>query len=278
MSTVRVAVAQLYPHLADSEGNLRLCLDALGEAAGQGAALAVLPEAALTGYVYDSAADAHAAALDADGPELAAVAERCSSLRIHAVVGLLQRDGERVRNACVLFGPGGPIATYKKTHLPYLGVDRFVTPGAEPFDVYETPVGRLGLEICFDLRFPEQTRALALAGADIVCHPTNWPVQAGGLADFMTRARAVENRVFLLTANRVGEEAGARFCGLSQIVSPAGERLAIAGPDEETVLVADVDLEEARTKTIVAQAGSYEMPLWSQRRPELYGRLAEPTG
>jgi 5-aminopentanamidase len=275
---MRVAVAQLQPRLADVAGNVERCLAALDDAAGQGAVLVVLPEAAITGYVFDDPDAAAAVAIDLDGPEVAALADRCAALGLHAVVGTLEREGARVRNTAVTVGPDGVIGSYRKAHLPFLGVDRFVTAGDGPFDVHETPVGRLGVEICFDLRFPELSRALALDGAEIVCHPTNWPVEVRELADFMTRARAVENRVFLLTANRVGEENGARFCGLSQIVDPLGRRLALAGEDEEVVLVADIDLDEARTKTMVEAPGTYEMRLWAQRRPELYGRLVEPTG
>jgi predicted amidohydrolase len=193
-------------------------------------------------------------------------------------VGTLAKDGGRVRNTAVVVGPDGLLGEYRKSHLPYLGVDRFVSPGDGPYEVHDTPVGRLGVQICFDLRFPELTRSLALDGAEIVCHPTNWPVQVRDLPDFLTRARAAENRVFLLTANRMDSENGATFCGKSQIVDPLGRQLAIAGEDEEVVLVADIELEEARQKTMVAKAGSYEMPIWQQRRPELYGRLVTQDG
>ena len=74
----------------------------------------------------------------------------------------------------MLVGPDGLIGTYRKTHLPFLGVDRFVTPGDE-FQVFDTPLGRIGVEICYDLRFPEVTRTLALRGADIVAHADQLP-------------------------------------------------------------------------------------------------------
>ena len=78
---------------------------------------------------------------------------RVPPLGLHVVCGLLERDGDALRNAAVLVGPDGLIGTYRKTHLPFLGVDRFVTPGDE-LSVYETPLGRIGVEICYDLRFP----------------------------------------------------------------------------------------------------------------------------
>ena len=89
------------------------------------------------------------------------------------------------------------IGTYRKTHLPFLGVDRFTVPGDE-LPVFDTPLGRIGLEICYDLRFPEATRTLALAGADIVAHPTAFPVEARIQTELITVARAAENRIYLL--------------------------------------------------------------------------------
>jgi predicted amidohydrolase len=123
----------------------------------------------------------------------------------------------------VLLGPDGLIGRYRKTHLPYVGVDRFTVAGDEPYVVHETAIGRIGLEICYDLRFSEVTRILALRGAEIVAHPTNFPRAARSNCEFLTRARAAENRVFLLTANRIGDERNGGFCGWSQIVGPTGE-------------------------------------------------------
>jgi predicted amidohydrolase len=194
---------------------------------------------------------------------------------VYVVCGLLQRDGDLLRNAAVLVGPQGLIGTYWKTHLPFLGVDRFVTPGDE-LTVYDTPLGRIGVEICYDLRFPEVTRTLALKGADIVAHPTNFPVAARIQTELITVARAAENRIYLLTANRVGKERGGEFCGWSQIVDPFGTRLAEAGETEETLLVAEVDIEKARDKDYVIP-GEYELYLFGHRRPELYGALVEET-
>jgi predicted amidohydrolase len=120
------------------------------------------------------------------------------------------------------------------------------------------------------------TRTLALQGADIVAHPTNFPVAARVQTELITCARAAENRVFLLTANRVGKERWAEFCGWSQIVDPYGTRLAEAGETGEALLVADVDLEKARDKDYVVP-GDYELYLLGDRRPELYGALTEPV-
>jgi len=272
---MRVAVAQIEPKLGEKEQNLEVCLARLEEAVAKGAELLVLPECAIPGYMFDSAEEATTFAEEIPGPSTEALGEACRRLGAYVVCGLLERDGDLLRNAAVLVGPGGLVGTYRKTHLPFLGVDRFAAPGDE-LSVYDTPLGRIGLEICYDLRFPEATRTLALKGADIVAHPTNFPMVARIQTELITVARAAENRIYLLTANRVGTERRAKFCGWSQIVDPFGERLAEAGESEEALLVADVDVERARDKDYVIP-GEYELYLFGDRRPELYGALVEET-
>jgi predicted amidohydrolase len=270
---MRVAVAQMEPKLAELERNLDACLARLEEAAAENAQLLVLPECAIPGYMFDSAEEALPFAEEIPGLTSEALERECGRLGLHVVCGLLERDGDLLRNTAVLVGPGGLIGSYRKTHLPFLGVDRFVTPGDE-FHVWETPLGKVGVEICYDLRFPEVTRTLALRGADIVAHPTNFPMAAKVQTEVITRARAAENRIFLLTANRVGKERTGEFCGWSQIVDPYGVRLAEADETEEKLLVADIEVEKARDKDYVIP-GEYELYLFGDRRPELYESLVE---
>ncbi len=270
---MRVAVAQLDPKLGERERNLEACLQRLDEAVAAGAQLLVLPECAVPGYMFESLEEGLSYAEEVPGPTTEALTRACERLDAYVVCGMLQRDGDLLRNAAVLVGPGGLIGTYWKTHLPFLGVDRFVTPGDE-LPVWDTPLGRIGVEICYDLRFPEVTRTLALEGADIVAHPTNFPVAARVQTELITVARAAENRIFLLTANRVGKERRGEFCGWSQIVDPYGTRLAEADETGEALLVADVDVEKARDKDYVIP-GEYELYLFGHRRPELYGLLVE---
>lgn len=272
---MRVAVAQIDPKLAEVDRNLETCVARLEEAAKGGAQLLVLPECAIPGYMFDSAEEALPFAEEIPGPSTEVLERECRRLGMHVVCGMLERDPEGLRNAAVLIGPDGLIGTYRKTHLPFLGVDRFVVPG-DGLAVYDTPLGRIGLEICYDLRFPEVTRTLALRGADIVAHPTNFPLAARPQTEFITRARAAENRVYLLTSNRVGKERWGEFCGWSQIVDPVGTRLAEAGAEEEALLIAEVELERARDKDFVIP-GEYELYLFGHRRPNLYRALVEET-
>jgi len=270
---MRVAVAQIEPRLGENHRNLETCLARLEQAVAAGAELLVLPECAIPGYMFDSAEEAEPFAEEIPGPSTESLVDACRRLGAHVVCGLLERDGDLLYNAAVLAGPDGLVGKYRKTHLPFLGVDRFTARGDE-FPVYDTPLGRIGLEICYDLRFPEATRTLALRGAEIVAHPTNFPVAARIQTELITVARAAENRIFLLTANRVGRERRAEFCGWSQIVDPYGRRLAEAGETEEALLVAEIDLEQARDKDYVIP-GEYELYLFGDRRPELYGALVE---
>ena len=271
---MRVAVAQIEPALGENERNLAVCLARLEEAAAAGAELLVLPECSIPGYVFESTDEALPFAEAIPGPSTETLASACSHLEMHVVCGLLETNGTDLFNAAVLVGPEGLVGSYRKTHLPFLGVDRYTRAGDE-LPVFDTPLGRIAIEICYDLRFPELTRALALAGADIVALPTNWPLAARVNAELLCPARAYENRIYLLVANRVGVERTAEFCGRSQIVDPAGVRLAEAEPTGEALLVADVDVELARDKSIVPAPGEYEMHLFGHRRPELYGALVE---
>ncbi len=266
-------VAQMEPRLGEPERNVEECLARLEEAAGAGCELVVLPELATTGYMFASEHEARRYAEEIPGPTVRALAQACARHQLHCVVGLLERDGDRLRNSAVVVGPGGLIGRYRKSHLPFLGLDRFVTPGGEPPEVYDTPVGRLGIVICYELRFPEPTRALALSGAELVLHPTNWPAAVRPFADFLTRARTAENRIFLLTANRVGTEGSMEFFGRSQVVDPLGNRLVEAGEREGELLVAEIEPAQAREKHLAIVPGEYEVDLFGDRRPELYDAL-----
>jgi predicted amidohydrolase len=154
-------------------------------------------------------------------------------------------------------------------------VDRFTTPGDIPYRVHDLPIGRLGILICYDLRFPEPPRILTLRGAQILALPTNWPESSAIQPDVFTRSRAAENRIFVLAADRVGEERGARFLGRSQIVAPDGTVLREAARDAQELLLADIEPAEADIKHVVVRAGEHEMDCLADRRPDLYTELAQ---
>lgn len=270
MAELTVAVAQCAVRRADHTANAATIIEHLNRAAAEGVSLVVFPECALTGYVFETRAETEAAAVEIGGPELGAVLRECQRLELHAVVGLLERDGAHVYNAAALLGPDGLIGVYRKRHLPPMGADRFTDEPTElESAVFDTAVGRIGIMICYEIRFPEVARTMALAGAEILALPTNWPVQSAILADLFTRVRAAENLVYLLVSNRGDDEQGIQFLGSSQIVSPAGEVITHAGR-EPALLTATLDLDRARTKRIMLGEGEIELSPWDDRRPAAY--------
>jgi predicted amidohydrolase len=274
---VKIACVQSNVVFGDPAANAASAVIHLERLAEEGVDLAVFPEAFLTGYCVDSAEAALGIALDDDWeaepvPAVAAVRDACVRHKMHAVVGAACRAGGKVSNKAFLFEPNGKTHRYSKTHLPELGLDKFVTPG-DDLPVFDTALGKIGIAICFDLRPPEPIRILVLKGAELIVLPTNWPEGAEFAPAFTAAVRAAENRVFLAACNRVGTENGFTFIGKSGIWGVGGKCLASAGAEEETIC-ADLDLAEAREKRVRTIPGKYETTVFESRRPELYGRIA----
>jgi predicted amidohydrolase len=264
--------------LADKSQNLKIIRERLREAAGNGATLIAFPECALTGYCYDSKEEAREYAETLGGPSMAAIAADCRRLDLWAILGFLERgesDGQ-FYNAAALVGPAGILASYRKIHVPCLGVDRFATPGDCPFAVHDLGGLRIGVNICYDSSFPESSRVLTLLGADLVVLPTNWPTGAAGTVKYLVQARALENHIYYMAVNRVGEERGFQFIGQSRIVDCDGELLAASPGNGEEILYAEIDPDRARQKQIVKIPGKYEINRVAHRRPEMYGPLCQP--
>lgn len=233
--------------------------------APSGTDLAIFPECALTGY---GAADLEEARrIAASEADLEPIAQAAYRHKMGVVVGTLLKDEDRVVNAAFLFLPDGRKVEYRKTHLPFMGADRFATAG-DCLEPIETPWGKLGILVCYDLRFPEASRTLALKGADLIVVPTNWPSGAVVSAEHICIARAAENRVFVATCNRVGDERGFHFIGRSKIIGIDGEVLASAG-EGEAIVSAEIDLALAREKRRIVTPGEYETDVFA-RRTELY--------
>jgi len=268
---LRLTVAQM-DTTQDVATNLGRILAVIATAAADGSQLLVMPECILSGYLYNSLEEVQSHAVALDGPELRAIAAACAEGGISVVLGLLESQEEGVvYNSAVMFDSSGEFVTcYRKVHLPFLGADRFVTPGTSPAPVVDTPFGRVGIGICYDLRFPESARTMALSGADIIVHPSTMPHEARLLLEHFVPVRACENRVFFALANRGDTEAGVSFMGRSQIVSPTGRRLAEAQEEGETNLTVTISLREARDKKIVNVPGEYEVSLFDDRRPATY--------
>jgi predicted amidohydrolase len=274
---VRIAAVQINPGLMNPRKNLEKIIGNIREAAQKQASLIVFPECSLSGYLFQSREEALPFAETIPGPSSERLTTLCKELGVYIVVGLLERDEDKLFNAAVLIGPDGIIGKYRKNHLPFLGVDRFVDRGDRPFEVYQTPIGNIGMEICYDIMFPESSRIMMLLGADILALPTNFPRdRAGDVIKHVIPSRAIENSVYVVATDRVGTERGYSFAGRSKIVSPSGRAMNQASTAKEEIIYAEVDLELARRKHLVTIPGEYEAHRTKDRRPELYAKITEP--
>jgi predicted amidohydrolase len=276
MPPITVAALQIDPQIGEVEANLERIERAVTDAADAGATLAVAPEAAVTGYAFASLDEARPVARQASAVAADRLADIAARTGVHLVCGTLEAEGDEVRNAALIIAADGRRWVYRKLHLPFLGVDRFVTPGEDPPFTVELGPLRLGVIICYDLRFPEAARVCALEGADVIALPTNWPVGVEFHPELFAPARAAENHCYLIAADRVGTERGTTFLGRSTIIDYDGRRLADAGADEEEILLAEIDPEAARPTHVRRRPGEHEWDTIGDRRPGLYERLLQP--
>lgn len=267
-----IAVAQLPLVVGEPEANRAVARDAVIRAAEAGARIVVLPELVNSGYVFDDPSEARHLAEHVSGTT---VGEWTALAREYALVivgGLCERnDAGDVRNSAVLVDGGGARAVYRKAHLWGDEGEHFV-PGSQAPPVVATEFGRVGLLICYDAEFPEWVRLPALAGADLLAVPANWPAGAAPAGErsvlvVNVQAAAYANRVFLALADRCGAERGVGWTGGSVIVGPDGYPL--AGPvlaDRPETLVAECDLRAARDKAVGPRNDIH-----ADRRTDLYG-------
>ncbi|HEX6128702.1 MAG TPA: carbon-nitrogen hydrolase family protein [Candidatus Limnocylindria bacterium] len=273
--TIKVAACQIDPKLGEVEGNLDLIGRAVDDAASAGATFTVLPEAAVTGYAFASLSEALPVARKAEAIAERALHGLAEKHRMTIVCGTLEPDGDEIFNTALVLLADGRRYRYRKMHLPFLGVDRYATPGPDAPPVIELDGLRFGILICYDLRFPEAARICALEGADLIALPTNWPVGVEFHPELFAPARAAENHCYLLAADRVGVERGTTFMGRSLLVDYDGQVLARAG-DAEELLVGDIDPSAARVTHVRRRPGEHEWDTIGDRRPGLYERLLRP--
>jgi 5-aminopentanamidase len=261
---MKVGVFQFAPVFGDVRANLDRILGALD---GADADLVVLPELCLSGYQFTSLEEVRSLSEPAPGgPSVRALSDMARAKRMFVVAGLAEAADGGIFNSSVLIGPEGWMGTYRKTHL-FFEEKLWFSPGDSGFRVWDAGSVRIGMMVCFDWTFPESARTLARAGADIVCHPSNLVLPYG--PDAMV-TRAVENRIFTVTANRTGSEArggkpALRFIGRSQATGVRGEILFRMGEEEEGIRVAEIDGAAARDKRVNAYND-----LFGDRRPGMY--------
>ena len=259
--TLTAAAVQFNIHLGDIESNLATAQAALRRVADRGATLAVLPEMWSTGYDYPQLEE-----LAEQTPYVVdALADLSRKLGMTLVGSLAEKRGGEIFNTAYVLDQGSLKGCYSKLHLfSTMREDRYLASG-DDYLVVDTSAGRLGLGICYDLRFPELFRKLALEGAEIFCLPAEWPKPRQEHWRTLIRARAIENQLFMVATNCCGVQGKLDFFGMSMLVSAWGEVLAEGG-ETDTELVAEFDfaqMEEYRAR----------INCFHDRRPEIYGHL-----
>ena len=263
------ALVQAEPVLGDVKANTATVVEALRR---EEADLVVFPELFLSGYAVKDLV--HDIAEAEDGPALTEIAAACRATGKHVVVGFPRRPGMRgvVHNSAALVGPSGLVGVYDKVYLPTFSVfeeDHWFKEGSR-LPVFEATIGgatvRIGIAICYDLFFPEVTKAMALAGADVLIVPSASPNISQRFFEAVFPARAIENTSWLLYTNLVGASDQATFWGGAQAWGPKGDRK-VRGPDlvpSVTDVIVDLDeVAEARRKR----------PALRDTRPDVLRRL-----
>jgi predicted amidohydrolase len=276
MSHFKIAGVQMDCRLMDRDANLEAIRSQLQVAAKEGARLIMFPECITDGYCFKSKEEALPYADAIPGRTTETLFAMCKEFDVNLVAGTLEVDGGDLYNAAVLVSSAGLVGSYRKVHLPYLGVDRFTTSGTRPWAVHEIEGVRIGMIICYDSSFPESARCLTLAGADVIALPTNWPIGAMMTTRIVPAARAIENHIYFAAINRIGFERGFKFLGRSSIANPHGELVASTESDEAAILYADVDVKLARDKRLIRVPGEHEIDRLLDRRPAMYGPIVAP--
>jgi predicted amidohydrolase len=258
---VIAAAIQFNITLGEIDRNLAKAEAALRRVAARGARLAVLPEMWSGGFAYKKLAE-----LAAETPRvLAAIHALSAELGLTVVGSLPEAADGKVCNTAYVSDCGALAGSYRKLHLFSLMNENEHIVAGESTAVVATSVGRLGLAVCYDLRFPELFRKLALEEAEMFCLPGEWPAPRQLHWRTLLRARAIENQCFVVAANCCGRQGKLDFFGMSLIVAPRGELLAEAD-DFATELVATCDLQELADYRA-------QITCFADRRPDVYGTL-----
>ena len=249
-------------------GNIQANLDRIAKMlAGREADLLVLPELFSTGYRFKNMDEAHQYAEPIpDGPTTNFLISQAKKINTYIFAGLVEVDKEYVYNSSVIVGPDGFIGRYRKIHL-FDTEKACFHAGSEVPPVFDLNGIKVGVMICFDWRFPEMARSLALKGAEIIAHPSNLVLPHCPQAMI---TRCLENRIYAITADRIGKESrvpdeSLHFIGQSQVVDPDGNILIRASETDEEVQIIEINLDKARRKLL-----NSKNDIFKDRRPDLY--------
>ena len=263
---MKIAAAQIACALGDRDANLHKIRDFSARAKEFSADLVVFPEMADTGYAMPVIQACARPWNEGAVPKLQKIAQ---GLSIAVICGVSERDGASIYNSQVFIDANGNVVgSYRKTHLftaAPIGEDKCFSPGNE---LKSFPFGglRLGLSICYDLRFPELYRTLAIEEkVNVFILSSAWPFPRVEHFRILATARAIENQSYVIVSNRVGADEGVTVCGSSAIIDPYGVAIASASTDREELVQAEIS-EEAISSV------RNKMAVFAQRRPDLYGK------
>jgi predicted amidohydrolase len=257
-----ISIGQMDVKLGSPQANLQAVKTMAAEASRRGSDIVVFPELWSTGYDLENGAEY---ATTTSAGIFASISQLAQAQHISILGSCLSDLGEgQIGNTAVYVNKNGQnLGEYSKTHLfRLMDEDQFLTAGQQ-ITMVESEWGLMGLTICYDLRFPELFRTYALAGAQLVFVPSEWPYPRLKHWQTLLRARAIENQMFIVACNRVGTSKNTDFCGHSAIIDPWGETI-IEGGEQEMLLTATIDLDqvhEVRAK----------IPIFKDRRPDVYG-------
>ncbi len=259
---LRISLGQIDVIFGEPAINRQKVEGLAAEAARRGSQVLVLPELWSTGYDL-ARADRYATPTDAGlFAHVRALARQHQLIIIGSCLSQLG-PGQYGNTLTVAMPDGSSGGEYSKLHLfRLMEEERYLTAGTR-LGLVDLPWGRCGLAICYDLRFPELFRAYALAGAQLIFLPAEWPQPRLNHWQTLLRARAIENQLFVVACNRVGQAGDTRFFGHSCVIDAWGETV-IEGGESEMMLTADIDLQEVA-------AARARIPVFADRRPEVYG-------
>lgn len=263
---MKAGFVQFTPVFCDPEKNMEK-LSFLLEAAPQ-SDLLVLPELCNSGYNFVSREQAFEYAEDVKDSRFIDLLQRfCQKKKTWIAAGINEREGDILYNSAVLVGPDGLVGKYQKIHL-FLNEKDIFAPGNAGLPVFDTPIGKIGLLVCFDWFFPEVWRILALKGADVICHCSNLVLP--GFAQKSVPTHALLNHVYVITANRTGREENLTFTGMSTIADPKGNVVYQSSAEAEESVSFNFDLGLARNKQMTPRND-----LFDDRRPNLYKEILD---
>jgi predicted amidohydrolase len=269
MKPISLLLAQTGPRLGNKERNLKQISEQAAKARTKNVDLLIFPELHLTGYTMRDEVSHLAESIP--GPSTRKVESLAKEQGVHIIFGMPEESEVKgvIHNTAVLVGPKGLIGRYRKIHLPTHSVfeeRRYYRPGQEA-PVFKTDIGTIGLNICYDLYFPELTRLQALQGAQLVVCISASPGLRRRFFEGFCLSRAMENAVYLAYVNRVGIEEGLQFWGGSRVIAPNGSVLAQCKYDVEEFQICKVDLNEvSRARAFIPTIKDLEPGLFDQLR------------